>query len=69
MAEQERSLSERLEKLQAVEPEALREMAALVGGLLDEGDKSSKRRDYLLFFSGAVLSTVSAVILELIFTS
>lgn len=65
LANEEASLQERLDRLQRVEPEATREMAELVGDLLEKGGKRDRRRDYMLFFAGVLASGVLSLVITL----
>ena len=59
---QEQEAAERLERLAGVQPEAARELAALVNASLDRRESTSRRRDYVIFFGGVLVSTAFFVL-------
>jgi hypothetical protein len=60
LTEEEGKLRERIQNLQQVPLAAAQYFASLV----DKGEKSSALRDYILFFSGVVVSAIITVILK-----
>ena len=55
---QEHEASERLERLQRVEPQAARDFRALVDESLASNERAGRLRDYALFCAGVVVSAV-----------
>lgn len=67
MTEEEQATQERLERLKAVEPEAAKELASVVGKLMAADEKRGRRRDYGLFLAGVVASGVVSIVLTEVF--
>jgi DNA-binding TFAR19-related protein (PDSD5 family) len=55
----EQEASARLQRLQALEPEVAQDFAAAVSQLVDSGERISRRRDYILFLAGVLVSLVT----------
>lgn len=64
---EESEVEERVSMLKAVQPEAATAITALLGESLEERDKRSSRRDWLIFGMGVAASAVISVVVAVAF--
>ncbi len=67
LEEDERNTQKRIQDLQSIPVSVADHFAAIVEQGVEQGEKRSAKRDYLLFGLGVIITTVVSIILTLVF--